>query len=96
MTDIFPAADQSASSLIEELTELGLVDGQDFKLHFSWDAKPLIQASDEAYEKWVESRPKVSEDGDKSDAEPEKESEKESGSSESGAQDARRANAKRR
>jgi hypothetical protein len=92
MTDIFPAADQSATTLIEELTALGLVDGRDFKLHFSWDAKPLIQASDEAYEKWVASRPKVSEDVDKPDAEKESKPD----SSESGAQDARRGNTKRR
>jgi hypothetical protein len=92
MTDIYPAADQSATDLIEELKALGLTRDEDFRLHFSWDAKPHIQASDAAYEKWQSSRPKVSEDGDKSDEDKEPESD----SSESGAQDARRGNTKRR
>jgi hypothetical protein len=52
VTDIFPAEDQPIGEVITELTRLGLVEGQDFKLHFTWDMRPFIQAEPEAYKKW--------------------------------------------
>jgi hypothetical protein len=52
VTDIFPAEDQPIGEVITELTQLGLVEGQDFKLHFTWDMRPFIQAEPEAYKKW--------------------------------------------
>lgn len=52
MTDIFPAEDQPIGDVITELTQLGLVEGQDFKLHFTWDMRPFVQAEPEAYKKW--------------------------------------------
>lgn len=52
MTDIFPAEDQPIGDVITELTKLGLVEGQDFKLHFTWDMKPFVQAEPGAYKKW--------------------------------------------
>lgn len=52
MTDIFPAEDQPIGEVITELTQLGLVEGQDFKLHFTWDMRPFVQAEPDAYKKW--------------------------------------------
>lgn len=52
MTDIFPAEDQPIGEVITELTQLGLVEGQDFKLHFTWDMRPFLQTEPEAYKKW--------------------------------------------
>jgi hypothetical protein len=52
VTDIFPAEDQPIGEVITELTQLGLVEGQDFKLHFTWDMRPFVQAEPEAYKKW--------------------------------------------
>lgn len=52
MTDIFAAEDQPIGDVITELTQLGLVEGQDFKLHFTWDMRPFVQAEPAAYKKW--------------------------------------------
>jgi hypothetical protein len=52
VTDIFPAEDQPIGEVITELTQLGLVEGQDFKLHFTWDMRPFVQTEPAAYEKW--------------------------------------------
>jgi hypothetical protein len=52
VTDIFPAEDQPIGEVITELTQLGLVEGTDFKLHFTWDMRPFIQADPDAYKKW--------------------------------------------
>jgi hypothetical protein len=53
MTEIFPGEGQPIHLLINQLTELGLVYDKDFHLHYTWDAKPYVQASDVAYEQWT-------------------------------------------
>lgn len=52
MTDIFPAEDQSVGEVITELAGLGLVDGTDFRLHYTWDMRPYLKTEPDAYKKW--------------------------------------------
>lgn len=52
MTDIFPAEGRSVGEVITELAELGLVQDQDFRLHWTWDMRPFVRAEPAAYKKW--------------------------------------------
>lgn len=52
MTDIFPAEGQSVGEVITELAGLGLVQDQDFRLHWTWDMRPYVKAEPAAYKKW--------------------------------------------
>lgn len=56
MPDIFPAHDQSVGEVMTDLTAMGFRDGPDFRLHYTWDARPHVQASDEVYERWAAER----------------------------------------
>lgn len=90
MTDIYPAQDQLISVVIGELEKLDLAFGTDFRLEYSWDAKPFLKATPEAYETWANAHGGgIDSAVEKSDEEPVKGSSSGSGKDESGAQSGR-------
>lgn len=56
MTEIHPAPGQRIGEIQSELETIGLVYDRDFWPHYTWDLKPVIHTTEEAYEKWVEHR----------------------------------------
>lgn len=52
MPEIHLSEDQGYSDVTSELVELGLTENADFRTHFTWDHKPIVEVTDEAYDKW--------------------------------------------
>lgn len=67
MTDVFPAADQGIGEVIAELEEQGYVNGEDFRLHYTYDARPHLVLSEQASKKYEKDHPTETSD-DKSDS----------------------------
>jgi hypothetical protein len=57
MTDVFPAADQGIGEVIADLEKQGYVNGTDFRLHYTYDARPHLVLSEEASKKYEKSHP---------------------------------------
>jgi hypothetical protein len=56
LTEIHPGPDQTIGAITRELEDLGLVNKIDFWLHYTWDLRPYIQTTQDAYEVWDSSR----------------------------------------
>ena len=56
MTEIHPAPGQRTGEIIAALQELGLQRDVDFWPHYTWNLRPFIQTTPEAYEKWVQAQ----------------------------------------
>jgi len=88
MSDIFPAQDQDLGEVIAELAGAGFVQDRDYSIQHTYDLRPYLSASDDAFAEWQSlhgadesdeaANKAASEKADK--AEPEKSEKSESGS----------------
>jgi hypothetical protein len=93
VTQIHPGPDQTIGDLTRELEDLDLVHRRDFWLHYTWDLRPYIQTTPDAYEVWESARADHnSDDDDPDDADPDQGA----GSAQTRAARSRRAATKRR
>lgn len=52
MPQIFPAQDQALGVVIAELAAADLVQNRDYSIGLTWDHRPYLDTTDEAYAKW--------------------------------------------
>jgi hypothetical protein len=52
MSDIFPAQDQDLGEVIAELARAGFVQDRDYWIQHTYDLRPYLSASDDAFAEW--------------------------------------------